>query len=235
MKIMTNKRLMVLACLITGASVFAIGMTSVPKIDASVSPAQNEQARKAVASSQSVLKPPAPEVQTLTDVQRGANTESQPTNQRIPLHVVYGQVFRHIRDLNRQADKEELKGLDGKRFRTLYKRMAKLRDEEAAALDRIAAETVKEMDKLDAEAAHLIKKFREKNPKGAADPNARRPMPPAELRALSKTRRGKLLAARDKLLWALGDEQFRRFEEFLQERITPDIKQIDLTTPVSQQ
>jgi len=228
MKIMTNKRLMILVCLITGVCVFAIGMTSEPKLAASVSQTQTEMASKAVVSGHNNLK--------LTPVaQQNAGAEAQPNKQRIPLHVVYGQVFRHIRDLNRQADKDESKGLDGKHFRTLYKRMAKLEDKEAASLDRVAAEANKEMDKLDAEAAHLIKKFREKNPKGSANPNAPRPKPPAELMALSKTRREKLLAARDKLLAELGDEEFRRFEEFLQERIAPEIRQIDLTAPLSNQ
>jgi uncharacterized coiled-coil protein SlyX len=229
MKIMTNKRLMILVCLITGLGVFAIGMTSEPKLAASVSMTKSERASGAVAGGHNNLTP------LPTTAQQNAGAEAHPNNQRIPLHVVYGQVFRHIRDLNRQADKDESKGQDGKHFRTLYKRMAKLADKEAASLDRVAAEINREMDKLDAEAARLIKKFREKNPKGSAAPDAPRPKPPAELMALSKTRREKLLAAREKLLAELGDEEFRRFEEFLQERIAPEIRQIDLTAPLSNQ
>jgi hypothetical protein len=91
------------------------------------------------------------------------------------------------------------------------------------------------MDKLDAEAAHLIKKFREKNPRGSGTPGAPRPTPPAELMTLSKTRQAKILSARQQLLSALGDTEFRRFEEFLQQRITPNITQIDLTAPLPKQ
>lgn len=106
MKIMTNKRLMMLVCLITGVCVFAIGMTSEPKLAASVTPTQNEMASKAVVSGHNNLKP------LPTTAQQNGGAEAQPNNQGIPLHVVYGQVFRHIRDLNRQADKEESKGLE---------------------------------------------------------------------------------------------------------------------------
>jgi uncharacterized coiled-coil protein SlyX len=224
---MTNKRLMMLVCLITGLCVFAIGMTSEPELAASVTQTQNEMASKAVVSGYDNLKP------LPTTTQQNAGAEAQPNDQQIPLHVVYGQVFRHIKDLNRQADEEELKGKDGEHFRTLYQRMAKLKDEDAIALDRIAAEAIKEMDKLDAEAAHLIKKFRQMNPKGSAGLGTPRPKPPAGLMTLLKARREKILAARDKLFQALGDEEFGRFEKFLYDQIVPDIQQIDLTAPLS--
>jgi hypothetical protein len=229
MKIMTNKRLMMLVCLITGVCVFAIGMTSGPKHAASVSPTQKETASKSVVGGRNDLKPRP------TTAQQSTGAEAQPNNQQIPLHVIYGQVIRHISDLNRQADEEESKGLDGKHFRTLYKRMAKLKDEEADALDRIAAETNKELDKLDAEATHLIKKFREQNPKGSADSGTTRPKPPAELMMLLRTRREKILAAREKLLQALGEEEFDHFEKFLQDNIVPDIQRFELTAPLSNQ
>lgn len=235
MKTVTHKRLLILLCLIMGAILLVAGMGSVPRIAASVSPAQKEQERKAVASSPSGLKPLPSGFQTPPDAQGAASTESEPANGRIPLHVVYGQVFRHIKDLNRQADKEELNGKDGKHFRTLYQRMAKLKDRDAIALDHVAAETIKEMDKLDAEAAHLIKKFRQMNPKGSAGLGTPRPKPPAELMTLLKARREKILAARNKLFQALGDEEFGRFEKFLYDQIVPDIQRIDLTPPLSNQ
>ena len=64
--------------------------------------------------------------------------------------MVYSQVFRHIKELNRKADDEERLGRDGEHFRKLYKQMAKLDDLQASLLDQIATETNDEVEKLNA-------------------------------------------------------------------------------------
>ena len=59
----------------------------------------------------------------------------------IPDDIAYGQVFRHIQELNGKADEEKRNNRNGEKFRNLYQEVAQIDEKQARILDNIAHET----------------------------------------------------------------------------------------------
>jgi MFS superfamily sulfate permease-like transporter len=157
------------------------------------------------------------------DMRSRANTE----NENIPEHIVYGQIFRHIKELNKKADEEESQGKDGAKFRKLYKSMANLDDAQADILDGIAKKTNVEIEKLDKKAKKIIADFRAKTPEGKLKQGELPPAPPAELNELSNGRKNLILGAIDELHKELGETGFTKFKAFVDEKVKPGVKRIN--------
>jgi hypothetical protein len=152
---------------------------------------------------------------------------SLPEEQSVPQYIVYGQMFRHIKELKRQADEEERQGRDGNHFRTLYQRMANLDDREAAALEQVATETNNKIEPLNKRAKEIIDGIRAQHPDGKLAQGESLPEPPAELRQLSEQRREIILQAREKLHAAFGDMRFSDFDKFVQQRVKAGIRPLN--------
>lgn len=150
----------------------------------------------------------------------------QPEAADVPEHVVYGQMFRHIKELHKKANDEERQGRDGAHFRKLYKQMARLDDRQAESLDQVAAETNAEVEKLNRRAMKLIGDLRAKHPEGKLAPGEQPPAPPAELAELSAARLARLTEARERLRTLFGEQEFQRFSEFVRQRIKPGIRRL---------
>ncbi|HYN85410.1 MAG TPA: hypothetical protein VER32_09165, partial [Pyrinomonadaceae bacterium] len=128
------------------------------------------------------------------------------------------------------AEKEKL-GEDGSSLRTFHKREAKLDDRQAAALDRIAAETESKVEKLDKRAKEIINEARAAFPGGRIPEGQTPPEPPAELRAMQDERVGTLMKARDELRAALGEREFKRFDDYVRESIGKKVKPVRFDRP----
>lgn len=222
---MSKKRLVVILVLAAFAtSALAIGSTIAQRPD--------RQGRVDV-SSPSGLKPKPGDLDRATPPTpaqsnpREGQPAPQPESQEIPQYVVYGQVFRHIKELHRKADEEERQGRNGAQFRGLYKQMANLDDRQAGLLDQIAAETNGEMGKLNARAMQIIGEVRGQHPDGKLASGEQPPTPPAELAELSAKRRDLILQARERLRSVFGEEEFQRFDKFVQEHLKPGIRRLD--------
>lgn len=150
----------------------------------------------------------------------------QPDAVEIPEHIVYGQVFRHIKELHKKADEEVRQGRDGSQFLKLYKQMAKLDDRQAALLDQVAAQVNAEVERLDKRAMKIIGELRARHPEGKLAPGEQPPAPPAELAELSAARRDRINEARERLRAVFGEEEFARFNQFVRERVRPGIRRL---------
>lgn len=153
----------------------------------------------------------------------------RPDAAEIPEHIVYGQMFRHIKELRKKADEEARQGRDGSQFLKLYKQMAKLDDRQAAVLDQVAAEVNTEVEKLDKRAMKIIGELRARHPDGKLAPGEQPPAPPAELSQLSAARRDRINEARERLRAIFGEVEFVRFDQFVRERIKPGIRRLGET------
>lgn len=149
-----------------------------------------------------------------------------PEGEELPEHIVYGQIFRHLKELHRKAEEEERQGRDAAHLRNLYKQMAKLDDRQAALLDDIAAETNREIEKLNKRAREIIGELRARHPEGKLAQGELPPAPPAELAELSAARRARLDEARERLRATFGEEGFTRFSEFVRQRVRPGIRRL---------
>jgi len=183
-------------------------------------------------SSPSGLKPKPADLERETPPQPAqANTRegqpAQPTEAGdIPEDIVYGQVFRHIKELHKKADEEERQGRDGAHFRKLYKQMAKLDDRQAELLEEVAAETNMEVEKLNKQAMKIIDALRAAHPDGKLAPGEQPPAPPVELAQLSAARRERINEARERLRSVFGEQEFERFNEFVRQRVKPGIRRL---------
>jgi uncharacterized protein YdcH (DUF465 family) len=221
-----NKRKLIvtLIAIAIATTALALGSSSIAQ--------KSDKQDKATVSSPSGLKPKPQEdkaAASQTDQlnQRVQETPSQPEDQTIPQDVVYDQMFRHIKELNKKADEEDTQGKDGSHFRTLYKRLAKLDDRQAQILDNISADVDREVSKLNQRAVKIISDLRARHPEGKLAKDELPPAPPAELRLLSDQRRNLVMQARERLHTALGDQEFQKLDQFVQQRIRPGIRRLD--------
>jgi hypothetical protein len=205
--------------------------TSALALNTSPTPQNPTNQDKATVSSPSGLKQAPPNISTENSQPASQTPTSQasapPQDKTVPVHIVYDQMFRHIKELNKKADEEDRQGKDGGHFRTLYKRLAKLQDHEAQALDKIARDVDRELEPINKKAIELIRALRERHPGGKLAQGELPPAPPAELQGLSEQRRQVILQARESLRGSIGDEAFQRFDNFVQERIKPGIRRLD--------
>lgn len=222
---MNKKRLPVILLLVALATAaLAIGSTIAQRPD---------RAGQVKISSPSGLKPKPGDLDRTTppgppQTNPQGERPAQPSeSQDVPEYVVYGQVFRHIKELHRKADEEERQGRDGAQFRGLYRRMAKLDERQAALLDQVAADANRDLAKLNARAMQIIGEVRAKHPDGKLAPGEQPPAPPAELAELSARRRDLILQAKERLHSVFGEEEFLRFDKFVKENLKPGIRRLD--------
>jgi hypothetical protein len=105
--------------------------------------------------------------------------------------------------------------------------MAKLEDNQAAILDQVADDVNGEVEKLNKQAKKIIDEIRGRNPDGKLGQGEMPPAPPAELKMLSDQRRNLILQARERLRTAFGEEAFKKFDDFVQNRIKPGIRRLN--------
>ena len=222
---MNKKRLVIIISLVAIAtSALAIGNSIAQKF---------EPQSQVTVSSPSGLKPKPADLERTTPPEPaqpnpwGQVAPQATESQDIPQYVVYSQVFRHIKELHRKAAEEERQGKDGEHFRKLYKQMAKLDDLQASLLDQIANETNDEVEKLNARATKIIKEIRAQHPDGKLAPGEAPPAPPAELGELSARRRDVIIQGRERLRAVFGEDEFQRFDKFVQEHLKPAIRRLD--------
>lgn len=109
----------------------------------------------------------------------------------IPDHVVYWDLFHRIaRQAPRAADAGQ-----------------------SQALDEIARECAKAVAIQDAKAQALIDEFHRQHPARLLSKESRPPAPPAELSTLWAERINTILAARDRLREAIGEEAFAKLDQ----------------------
>lgn len=222
---MNKKRLVVIISLVALAtSALAIGSSIAQRFD--------PQGQVTV-SSPSGLKPKPADLEKTTPPEPaqpnpwGQVPPKATESQEIPQFVVYSQVFRHLKELHKKAAEEERLGRDGEHFRKLYKQMAKLDDLQTSQLDQIAGETADEIDKLNTRAMQIIKAIRAQHPDGKLAQGELPPTPPAELGELSAKRRDVIMQGRERLRAVFGEDEFQRFDRFVQEHIKPAIRRLD--------
>lgn len=150
--------------------------------------------------------------------------KSQPQAKSIPDPVLYAHLFRHVNLLKRKATEEERAGHNGDELRMLYKNQAALNEKQAASLDEIAAECERRVSELDAKAKVIIDQLKERFPGGKVPDGEQLPPPPLQLKTLSDERTWIILAGRDSLRAAYGEQEFARFDQFVKRHTKADLE-----------
>ncbi|HEX8501371.1 MAG TPA: hypothetical protein VF659_12385 [Pyrinomonadaceae bacterium] len=149
----------------------------------------------------------------------------------IPQFAVYRQLFRHLVFLKEKAAEKEQRGENGASLRGFYRQKAKLDEQQAAALDRIATETDAAVTKLDERAKKITDRIRAQYPEGKLPAGQQPPPFPEELKAMQKQRNETILRGRDRLREALGAQEFERFDQYVQQNVTSRMKPLKFDHP----
>lgn len=149
----------------------------------------------------------------------------------IPLRVVYRQLFHHYVALKNKAAELESQGKNGATARHYYKREAKLSDKLERELERVAAKTDKEVEQLDKKAREVINQYRAQYPNGQMKKGETLPPAPPELQALQEEKNKAIMAGRDELRRAFGEDEFNRFEEFVRQNVASKMKPVRFDNP----
>ncbi|MEZ5345224.1 MAG: hypothetical protein R2681_06660 [Pyrinomonadaceae bacterium] len=150
--------------------------------------------------------------------------EEQDVPGAIPTDVTYRQIFKHLAELETKAADEQRKGRDGKKFRDLYKKMARLDEKQARALDRIAEKANRELKQFDDRAKDIVKQIRARTPNRRLEAGQKVPLPPQELFDLAKQRREITMKAVKELRENFGSAGSVNFTKFVNEKVIPGIR-----------
>lgn len=141
----------------------------------------------------------------------------------VPDDVVYRHLFRHAAAFKAKADELERQGKDAEHLRGFFKHKANLSDGQAQMLDEISSRCALEIKVLDERAKPIIEAYKAQYPNGQVPHGQLPAAPPAELRQLSQERNALVLRNRDELRAAFGEAAFGRFQEFVKNKVAPNV------------
>jgi hypothetical protein len=133
----------------------------------------------------------------------------------VPDWFVYRHAFRDVVMFKNRADAAEKQGTDRSNLRRLVAQKGSLNDEQGEVLERIAIQCEKDVATQDAKAKVLIKAYQAQFPNNIINNSLPVPAPPSQLDDLWQQRIEMILAARDQLRNALGDQAFFKFDAAL--------------------
>ncbi len=164
--------------------------------------------------------------QTAPSTELTPSTQSaQEQNRQVPEHIPYRILFHQVYVLNQEANKAEAQGKHGSAasFRSWFKLDAELSDAQARILNEVAAACENDVKQVDKKAKVILDARRAHYPDGKLMPG-QEPLPPSEeLKVLQQERNTTILQCRDRLRAALGEQEFARFQRFVERRVMPTI------------
>lgn len=153
-------------------------------------------------------------------------TSAQNNSPEVPDAVVYRNLFRHAAALKAKADDLVRQGKDAEHLRGFFKRKADLSDEQAQAFNEISSQCALEIKVIDERAKPIIQVYKAQYPNGQV-PHGQLPQaPPAELQQLTNERNELVLRKRDELRAVFGENEFKRFQEFVKTKIAPNVNSV---------
>jgi hypothetical protein len=163
----------------------------------------------------------------IQDAKAKIQTDNPPPSPR----VVYRFLFKHVMSINQKAAELKTQNGSSKGLENFYKNEAALTDREAQVLNEIAADSVREVEEIDARIKEVITAARAHYPEGRLAHKDQTPTPPPELEQLYEQRDAAMTRGYHRLRTEFGEERFRAFDSVVQGRIganihpvTPDLR-----------
>lgn len=145
-------------------------------------------------------------------------------------YALYRAFFDQVNFLKRKADELDQKGLNGSGARTLISRQTGLSESQTQFVEQIIDECQGEV-KLQDEKAMKVAEAHRARLRNTPTPEGSLPAPPAELKAMQEERNAMFLRARDRIRATIGDEDFRRLDEFVMRQGRPGAKKVNVADP----
>lgn len=154
-----------------------------------------------------------------SQINPAAQTRAQSGSREAPDEIVYRHLFRHVAAFKAKADEAERQGKEARHYRRFFKHKANLSDEQAQILEQIASQCALEIEAIDERAKPIIEAYKAQYPNGQV-PRGQTPSPPSpELQQMTKERNELVLRKRDELRAAFGENEFKRFREFVKNKV----------------
>jgi hypothetical protein len=144
----------------------------------------------------------------------------------VPDYIVFDVLFNMVGQLDREADKLESEGRNGKIWRDYLTDRGGLNDEELLVLKDVAKKFVSELEPVHNRAMEIIAERRAKYPNGLAQKGEKMPPPTAELAQLQQRRQEIVTQNRDYLQSKLPASAFERLQSFSRQKFAADGTQI---------
>jgi hypothetical protein len=153
-------------------------------------------------------------------------TSTQPQENKIPEHVIYGMFLRDLDTFNQKAQEASNRGDEkvSQTYKDFYKGRAGWSDAEFRVLNQIAADCQRQLKVITAKAQKVIDARRKLYfPANKVRPDGQMPPPSPELKQLQAEHDAVILAARDQIRLTLGEQSFQRLQYFLNRTLVPTI------------
>jgi len=156
-------------------------------------------------------------------------TEPSPQQSRsIPDYVTYRVLLHQAVLFNKQAEEAASKGKSdaAHAYRNAFKQDAELSDEQVSKFNQVADTCEQEVQAQDAKARVVIDARRAEHQRtGQVVP------PSPELETMQQERNAIILRCRDRLHKAFGEQEWERFQGFVQQRVVPTVTMTQAQPP----
>ena|SRR5437588_4888386 len=142
----------------------------------------------------------------------------------MPEHVPYMFLFHHLSFLKQKAEEFEKLGKGKSILLQRFREDAGLNDAQFQQLLLVALDCERRVAEQDKKAMVIINRMKAPYPDGKLPAGEAPPPLPPELITMQQERDAIILRARDSLRRALGEQDFVRFNAFVQSHIAPEIK-----------
>jgi hypothetical protein len=143
-------------------------------------------------------------------------------------HALYRAFFDQVGLLRRKADELDQKGLNGSGARTFISRQTGLSESQMRLVEQIVADCKEEVKRQDEKALKFAEAHRARL-QNAPAPEGYMHAPPAELKTMQEERNAMYLRARDRIRATIGEEDFRRLDEFVMQHGSPGSHKVNVT------
>jgi hypothetical protein len=164
---------------------------------------------------------------------RGAEKMPPPQVRARSEYALYRSFFDQVNFLKRKADELDEKGLNGSGARTLMSRQTGLSEAQMQLVEQIINDCREEVKQQDEKAMKVSEAYRARVRNGPT-PDGYLPAPPAELKAMQEERNAMFLRARDRIRETLGEEDFRRLDDFVMQHGRPGTNKVNVAEPDGQ-
>lgn len=150
---------------------------------------------------------------------KGAKNQTyQAEEKEIPERILWFMVFKMDETIEKEAQKLFKQGKDGNIWKDYFKREAKISGDQALVLQNISRSYLEAIKPLDLRAKKIIEQTRATFPKENIS-KAEIPKPPAKLKELQNQKDDLTLRHRDDFKLQIGEEDFGKFMEFVEQKL----------------
>ncbi|HEX8251279.1 MAG TPA: hypothetical protein VF599_24110 [Pyrinomonadaceae bacterium] len=158
----------------------------------------------------------------LTEKSAQPQQQNKSDAREVPDYIVFDVLFNMVGQLDREADKLESEGRNGRIWRDYLKDRGGLNDEELLILKDVAKKFVSELEPVHNRAMEIIAERRAKYPNGLAQKGEKMPPPTLELTQLQQRRQEIAQQNRDYLQSRLEAPAFERLQSFSRQKFAAD-------------